>query len=243
MAFKHGRHARVYANGYNLTGYLKAITVPKTADVGEASVFGLTSKTYVPGMADATLSADGVFDGASDAVDQILEAALGASTNSIWTWFPQGDDAVGATGYGLAGIETGYEIQTPHSDVAALTASAQSVVGRERIISLHPLGSEAATGTGAAVNNGAATAAGGVAYLQVIDVDGTAPTLDVVIQHSSDDFAADIETLATMTQVSADHQVERVEVAGTVKASVRAIWTIGGADGPAATFNVAFGRK
>ena len=239
MAFGHGSRSKVYVNGYDLTGYLKSFSSSGQADTHETTTFGKTAKEYIAGLKDATLSAEGLLDGATDAIDQVLAAALGGAS-SIWNWYLQGDAVVGDDGYGFDAIETSYEIETPVEDVASISVEAQSKVGRERVKSLHPLGQETASGNSTVVDNGAATTNGGVAYLQVPALAGTAPTLDVKIQHSADNVT--YTDLIVFTQVTAGRKAERKAVTGTVNRYVKAVWTLAGT-GPTATFHVAFGRK
>lgn len=238
MAFKHGSLAKVYVNGYDLSAYLKNFSSPVSADTHEVTTFGATAKAYIPGIIDATLSAEGIYDGAVDAVDQVLAATLGQD-NSIFCWYPQGD-ANGNYGYGFAAIETSYTIETPVEDVAAISVEAQSNTGRERLIVVHALGQETASGNSTAVDNGAATSNGGVAYLQVPSIAGTSPALDVKIQHSVDNVT--YTDLIVFTQVTAGKKAERKTVTGTVNRYIKAVWTLAGT-GPVATFHVAFGRK
>jgi len=239
MPFQHGSKATVYANGYDLTGYLKNFSTSGQADVRDITVFGKTAKEYIAGLKDATLSAEGLLDGATDAIDQVLAAALGGAS-IVWNWYPQGDAVVGGDGYGFDAIETNYEIETPVDDVAVINVEAQSKVGRERVKSLHPLGQESASGSSTVLDNGAATTNGGVAYLQVPAIAGTAPTLDVKIQHSADNVT--YTDLIVFAQVAVSRKAERKAVTGTVNRYVKAVWTLTGT-GPVSTFHVAFGRK
>jgi len=242
LAFKHGSKARVYANGYDLSAYLKNFSVSGEAETHDVTTFTATAKKYIPGLKDATLSADGVYDGDTGGIDEIMQAALGQD-KSIWTYFPQGEVAVGDAGYGFDAIENSYEIETPVDDVAVVSAEAQSKVGQERVLTYHPLSQETANGNSTSIDNGSSSTAGGIGYLQVVDLSGTSPTLDVTIQHSDDDGVTDPwSAVCTFTQVTAAHSSERKEITGTVKRYTRAVWTLGGTS-PSATFSVAFGRK
>lgn len=242
MSFKHGSKARVYANGYNLSAYLKNFSSAGEVETHDVTTFTATAKKYIAGLTDSTLNAEGIYDGEPGAVDEVLQAALGQQT-SIWTYFPQGENAVGDAGYGFDAIETSYEVETPIDNVAVISAEAQSKIGRERILSFHPLGEETASGNSISIDNGASTTNGGVAYLQAIELAGTNPTLDVAIQHSNDDGVNDAwAAVITLTQVTKTHMVQRSIATGTVKRYVRVAWTLGGT-GSSATFSVAFGRK
>jgi len=242
LAFKHGSNARVYVNGYDLSAYLKNFSISGEAETHDVTTFTATAKSYIAGLKDATLSADGVYDGDTSGIDEILQAALGQDT-SIWTYFPQGEVAVEDAGYGFDAIATSYEVETPVDDVAAVSAEAQSKVGLERVLSYHPLGQETESGNSTSIDNGSSTANGGVGYLQVTGLEGAAPTLDISIQHSDDDGATDPwSAVCTFTQVTAANSSERKMITGTVKRYTRAVWTFGGTI-TSATFSVAFGRK
>lgn len=238
MAFSHGSKAHIYANGYNLTSYLRSITAPASADTHGVTTFGATAKAYIPGLKDATLSVEGVYDGATDAVDQVLQAALGG-TSTIWSWC-LADDVFGNPCYGFDSIETSYEIDTPVDDVAVVSAEAQSKVGMERAIIHQILTSETATGNGNTVDNGAATTNGGVGYIQVTAISGAGASLTGKVQHSTDDIT--YVDLVTFTAVTAAHNAQRVAVTGTVNRYTRARWEIAGTT-PSATFLITFGRK
>ncbi len=233
MAFNHGSKAAVYANGYELSQFLTSVSTAGQADTAEVTTLGKAAKVYIAGLEDATLSAEGIFDGAANAVDQILQAALGVD-DSIWVYMPTGDGN-GNAGYGFLAIETSYEIETPVDGVAAISAEAQSKVGLERIIALHAMATEAAGGNAASQNNGAQTTKGGVGYLQVVNVTGA---LTVKIQHSSDNGGADPwADLVTFTATGIGAvRGERKEVAGTVKQYLRVTWTGAG------KFFAGFGR-
>jgi len=242
LSFKHGSNARVYVNGYDLSAYLKNFSISGEAETHDVTTFTATAKNYIAGLKDATLSADGVYDGDTGAVDEVIQAALGQDA-SIWTYFPQGETAVSDAGYGFDAIETSYEVETPVDDVAAVSAEAQSKTGLERVLTYHPLGQETESGNSTSIDNGSSSSNGGVGYLQVTGLEGAAPTLDITIQHSDDDGSTDPwSAICTFTQVTAANSSERKEVTGTIKRYTRAVWTFGGTI-TNATFSVAFGRK
>jgi len=150
----------------------------------------------------------------------VLAAALRAAGGTIFTWLPQGD-GFGNAGYGLLSDETGYNVATPATGLAKSTATAQSRTGRERGLVAHALAQRTTTGNGSTLDNGAASAAGAVGYLQIIAVTGTGGT--VKLRHSTDNVTfVDLITFAASTAVEA----QRVEVSGSVYRYVRAEWTI-----------------
>jgi len=238
MSFVHGSGARVYVNGFDLSAFLKSVSSSHEVEAHDSTTFTATAKTYMPGLEDATLSAEGLFSGAVGATDAVLHAALRGRTPVVWNWLPAGD-VDGAFGYGLLAVETSYEIESPVDDLVSISAEAQSNVGRERAQILHPLAARTATGNGTSRDNTTATTAGGVGYLQVTTVSGTTPSLTAVIQHSVD--ALTWVDLITFTAVTASNNAQRIAVTGTVNRHIRAAWTISGT-GPSFTFFAAFGR-
>lgn len=80
MAKSHGRSAEIYVNGFDVSTYLNSVTLTGAADSAETSTFGGTSKSYIPGLLDGTLSLGGFYDGVTDGIIDILNAALGNST-------------------------------------------------------------------------------------------------------------------------------------------------------------------
>lgn len=238
MAFQHGKSVFVMFNGYNLTGYLNKIETPATAETAETSVFGVSNKTFVPGLKDATMTAEGLYDGAVSAVDAILSGiftGLNISNNMIW--FP-GGNVVGNRGYAMSLIQTAYNATGTKDDAVKINVAGQSNVARERAVLIKAHASIAATGDGASSNAGADSSNGGSVYLEASAVTGT---LDVIVEHSTTGaFAGEETTLATFTQLTAlGHERIVIPITTTIKQYTRASYTI--ATGPA-VFAVALCR-
>ena len=239
MSFVHGSGGRFYVNGFDLSAFLKRVSGSEEIEALDSTTLGATAKTYLPGLIDATLSAEGLFSGAVAATDAVLSAAVRGRTPVLWNWLPAGD-INGVSGYGMSAISTTYDIETPVDELVSVTAEAQSNTGLERVQILHPLAVQTATGNGVPRDHGTATNNGGVAYLQVAAASGTTPNLTVRIQHSVDNSVW--VDLVTLTGVAAANNAQRLTVAGTVNRWVRVTWTITGTD-PSFTFFAAFGRN
>ncbi len=238
MAFGHGKDTKVYINGYDLTTFFTSHSSSEEVDMAETSTFGTGAKTYVSGMRDATVSLEGYFDGAADAVDQVLKQAI-AVNDAIFLVYPSGD-VVGTPGFGFKANESSYEVSGETGGVVAVAVEAQSTVGRDRVVSHHAMSTEVATANGTSVDNAAQTTAGGMAYLEVPDITGIT-ALAVKIQDSADNSAwADLAG-AAFTSVTADRAKERIAISGTIRRYTRAVWTFTGAG--SATFAVALGRN
>lgn len=62
MAFVHGKGSYFKVASTDLSSYLNSISVSRTADTVETSAFGSTSKSYVAGLKDASITLSGMFD-------------------------------------------------------------------------------------------------------------------------------------------------------------------------------------
>ncbi len=237
MPAAHGRLTRVYINGYDLTGFYRKTESELTREVAESTVFNQTDKTYLPGVRDATASLEGLYDGATDGIAEVLHAALSADP-LLLTVCPQGD-VLGNVVYGLSSMETKYAVESSKDDIVSLNNEVQSSSGRDRLLVHHPLSSEVATGQGTAVDGGAQTTNGGVGYLQVPDIAGIT-NLAVVVEDSADGSSG-WATILTFAGVTADRGRQRVEISGTVRRYTRARWTFTGSG--SAQFWAGFGRR
>lgn len=236
MAFTHGKETKVYVNGHNLTDMFRSASIAGSVEAAEATTFGNTSKAYVVGLKDATLSLEGLFDGAVDKVDAVLQPILGAA-KSVWNVLQAGD-AFGNRGDGIRGDETAYNIDSPLDGVVGVTAEVQSSVGPEPIIVHHALAARTANDTGVGIDGAAVSTAGGVGYLQVTAFSGFT-SIVVTVQDSADDVSyADILTFATVTGARV---AERKAITGTVRRFTREIMTVSGVG--SITFWAGFGRK
>lgn len=237
MAFSHGSAAKLYVGGYNLTGFLTSVGAPGDRDMAETSVLGTIDKTFIPGLFGGTFPIEGLFEGTAAALDEILAAALADVAGKAVSYLPAGDAFASRGRFGKA-YTAAYEITTPVDGVAAVSGEVQVSGGPDGGMVLHPLAQRSATGNGTTQDDTAASANGGVGYLQVTQY-ATLTNGIGKIQHSTDGSAwADLITFATVTAAPAH---ERVVVAGTVNRYVRATWTLTGAG--TITFHVGFARK
>jgi hypothetical protein len=234
----HGKNSCVYVNAFDLSDFFRTVEFGRTKDVIDATTFRRRSKRFVGGFPDASLSAEGLWDDADDAIDDVLDAAISADAESNWMWFP-GGDAFGRVGYGALAIETNYTPSGGVDDVVAAAIEAQPTTGRERLQSLQAKSTillAASPVTGAELDSGlvGGTALGGAAYLQVFEVAGTG-SVDVEVHMSSDSFAADDDTLVTFGSVvgasgvvTSANDAQRIELAldAQVDQSVRVELTI-----------------
>lgn len=124
MAASHGSKAkfRVDDSGgteRDLSSYLSSVGMPRTADTGEVSTLGMTSKAYIPGLKDGTIPIAGPFD---PTVDGYLEGILGVERD--FQYDPAGT-ATGRVRYAGACILNAYQTDTPVGDPATFSGTFQ----------------------------------------------------------------------------------------------------------------------
>lgn len=241
MAFIHGKSTIVLCNEFNLSSYFNEATANNSVETAETTTFGNSAKVYIAGLADGTVSLNGLFEGSANATDEELTAILGSDSGMVITIAPSGSTAIGQRTIASQGKLTSYEISSPVGDVVSATSEFQVSGGISHGVSLHALAAETTTGTGASVDNSASSANGGVGALHV-----TANTMNnntvFKVQHSADNSTwADLVTFSTVstTVVSA----ERIAVASgtTVNRYLRATWTASGSG--SITFHINFARR
>lgn len=245
MAKAHGRKARVYAGGIDLSGYLRMAKRSGDQDLADASVFTDNDRTFVTGMQSGSLALEGNYSArtapanAQEIADH-LDAVLGVS-ELVAVHLPQGE-GFGNVAYGFIGHANSIEVTSPYDDVVKITGEAQSNIGFKSGRSLVPKEQKEASGETAALDNGAVgspTKNGGVGILQVFAIDA-GKKLDVKIQHSVDNIT--FVDLITFASVEAGEAAQGIVLPKetTVNRYVRAKWTLSGGK---ATFHTSFARN
>lgn len=221
MVAVHGSKADFYGNGYTLSPFLNSAGFSGSRDTAETTTFKKTSKTYIPGLKDNTMNAEGVYEGAVDQVDDIMFAALGLGT-VIVTYAPQGNEVFGNPVYSMDSIESTYEVTSDVGDVCQVTAEFNGgdlgVFDRGRV--LHPMAAEAAPGNGANLDNTIVSTANGAA----LTVHATASTTLVAFLQDSADGVT-FADLSGSLAFGASRGSQRLVIAGTIRRYLRVRWT------------------
>jgi hypothetical protein len=237
VTFRHGKNTKVLFAEYDLSSYFNEASASQSIETGETTTYGTNSKTYVTGLADGTISLNGLFDGSANGVDAVLSAKIGDSAGAIITVAPEGL-AFGSRLKSAQTLSTSYEISSPVADVVSVTAEAQVSGGIGNGISLRDLSAATATGNGTAHDNSASTANGGAGVLHVTANSHNAGST-FKIQHSADNSTwADLITFTAVSTTTLTS--ERVAVTGTVNRYLRASWTLAGTG--SITFHINFSR-
>lgn len=235
--YRHGKGTVVIADEYDITTFLNSVSTANAIETPETTTFGSTDRSFIVGHTDGSISFEGLFDGTSDAVDSILNTALG--DGPIMTVSADGS-GIGRRAVLLDSKSTAYEVSSPLTEVVSVSGGAVANGGLDYGIWLACQQSITTTLTGTENDNSAASSNGGVAHLHV-----TANTRDgttvAKVQASADNSTwADLVTFATIATSTATS--ERVEVTGSVARYLRAVVTPAGSSG-SLTVSIAFARR
>lgn len=224
MALRHGRNARIYLNGVDISGDLNTVSPTSEQDLGDISVFGHIGHSFYPGLAKDVATIDGLYNSTERTV---IEAMVQLSTSyAMMIGFGQtrGDPAYAANEVALKSnsiksvvtdvnrVSVNLEASKyPFEPGVLLTAGIQTVAA-------------ASTGQGTQVDHGSASGTtGGAAYLQVFSV-VTPGTLTVSLQTSSTGaWAGEQATSATFAAASTNG-TERVALSSQLNRYARAAW-------------------
>lgn len=242
MAFVHGRGTILLVDIADLSAYFNTLDVSSSVDIPDTSVFSDTARTRkIVGLKDGSLSLSGFFDGAANAVDAKLQAAIGSAGGEVIS-AAQDTLVIGKPVKLVLSRLTSYDLSSPVDGVVSAAASIQADGGIDHGKSQHALASESATGNAASVDNAAGTTNGGIGHLHVTaNTRNNATTIKV--QHSTDDIVwADLLTFADVSTTTTQER-KAVAAGTTVNRYTRATWTFAATPTGALTFAVGFARR
>lgn len=128
MAFAHGKSGffsidDTSDNVRDISSYLNDISMPRDIETAETTTFGVSgsSKTYIVGLNDATISISGLFDATADGY---LAGILGQAASRSFVYGPTGSTA-SMIKYSGECFATSYEVSTSVGDAVQATASFQ----------------------------------------------------------------------------------------------------------------------
>lgn len=130
MAFTHGKSAVFKLDNSagtltDISAYITSVTFDPGADVAETTTLGDSSKEYLAGLKDATLTIEGKFDPSADVV---IFAALGTATTRTFEYGPEGG-TTGKIKYSGETIGTAYSVSSGLDDASTFTATLQVTAG------------------------------------------------------------------------------------------------------------------
>lgn len=126
MAFVHGKSAdfRLDNSGGSLTdlsSYLDNVSFPQPVETAETTTFGSSSKSYIVGLKDSTISVSGKWDATPDAQ---IAAVLGQAASLSFQYGPAGS-GTGNIKYTGECYITSYDVTAPVGDVVTFSLELQ----------------------------------------------------------------------------------------------------------------------
>jgi len=251
--FVHGKGTEVYLDEFVMSPYFNSTDVTLTNETAEVTSFADTSKAYILGLADGTLSMSGMWTADTDGSDEELHAILGSATAPNIT-IAEAGGTIGNRATIARTHETNYSISNPVGDVSTITADFQGTSNAGTLGTMTygiTSGVQLTTGSSidynalgalAGVDGSAASTAGGAALLHVPTNSIGGGTTTIKVQHDSASNFASAADLISFTAVGAGAKTsEMVVCSGTVNRYIRATATTAGSSG-SITFMVSFAR-
>jgi len=129
--FSHGKNAvfkidNAAGSLIDISNTVNDVSVSRAIETGETTSFGNSSKTYIVGLADATISVSGSFDATVDNhLTTLIDAQIaGTNASASFEAGPQGT-AVSSVKYTGESIVTSYEVNPTVGDVVTYSLEIQ----------------------------------------------------------------------------------------------------------------------
>ena len=124
--FRHGKNSQftIADSGAvvrDISTALNSVTMPRSIETLETTSFGSSSKSYVVGFSDSTISIEGSFDAT---VDAHLAGILGQEASVSFEYGPEGTTA-GLVKYTGESFMTSYETSAGVGDIVTYSAEFQ----------------------------------------------------------------------------------------------------------------------
>ena len=253
--FVHGKGTKVYLDEFEMTDYFNSADVALTNDTAEVTAYGATSKSYLLGLADGTLSMSGMWTADTDGSDEELQAILGSASAANITVAEAGG-TIGNRATIARCDEVNYAISNPVADVSTITADFQGTSTSGALGAMtYGVTAGVQLSTGASIDYNAlgnlagvdaplaaSSSAGGAGLLHVPTNSISGGTTTIKIQHDSASDFSSAADLISFTAVGASSKTsEMVVCSGTVNRYVRATASTAGSSG-SITFMVSFAR-
>ena len=248
--FIHGKGTKVYVDEFSMSPWINSAEMTMSTDTAEVTSFDSTSRAYIKGLSDGTISLSGMWSADTDGSDEELHALLGNATTPLIS-VHEGGDAIGNGSIIARAHEVNYSISNPVSDVSTITADFNSSADNQP--DFYGIRSGVQLTAGASIdynalgnltghNHGSQTTGGGMAIIHVPtnSIGGGATTIKV--QHDASSGFGSAADLVSFTNVAASTKTsELVAISGTIKQYVRVTASTAGSSG-SITFMVSLAR-
>src|SRR6056300_1104250 len=233
--FNHGKNAVVLLDNTNLSTTLTDAALSLTADVAETSTFSSSSKTYIAGLKDGTVTLSGYFESTDPDADAEFLSQLGGS-GAAFSIAPIGYTRGNAVSFGNT-IATSYDRSADVGSVVAVAVAFQFDGDAYNGKSLLAPTAITSSSNEVGVDYEAEGTNGGAGVLHCTVSSGS-PTLDVKIQTSADNVT--FSDYITFTQATGTTS-ELITSATNPARYARAVLTFGGSG--SITAAVSFAQK
>lgn len=199
--FRHGKNIKVFFGAYELTPFLRSISIPMSADTADTTCFAAPVKTYVIGIPSASANAEGIFSYDNVApnadIENVLSAAYGQEAPTLLAVGFDGSLAAGKSVYVGESHLSNYNIAGSVSDLVALNSDWQITDFCNPGISLNNADVNTAVTASPVVGTGQDYAAlceepgfttmtrGGVAGIHLVTNTATGAGTTIKVQHSN----------------------------------------------------------
>ena len=230
----------VYFNGVSLGCALTSVDGTAEVEALDATTLCQSSRKFVPGMRNGTVSMSGIWDYDSTNLDEIHNVfstayANGSTGHAIVTLAALAD---GVDAMLFSATQSSYNVDVQNGQLVTCTADFQTVDGLNFGDVIFTASVNNTTTDGTAYDKGAATSNGGYFVAQVQNPNEYAG--NIKLQHSTDNSTwVDLVTF-TLTGAGAKYESFGQTVSGTVNRYVRARAT---SSTGAVTFQAAFARR
>ena len=230
-----GKDNKVFFGAFDLSAFFNSANFSREQASIETTTFNSDQATFISGVETASASLGGFFDGSTDAVDEELQAVIGA-TNPTPLSIYQGGDTAGNKVVLLNSRIQNYAIDSNVTDAVGVSASfTGDTFGNGK--SLYALTNTSATANTTAVDLGASSTLGGQAHLHCTA--HSSANISVKIQSSADNSSfADVSGFSFTALTGATS--ERIATTNTVNRYVRLVITV---TSGSATFSVGYAHN
>lgn len=232
MAIQTLNDARVLMGGYSLATRLNQVNLSYDVEEVDATCFGDGARTTIPGFKQVGFEFNGYYDSADTSQIDPALAALHAVSGQVLTVCPTAG-TVGDIGFTTTAMQASITRGGSVGEMLGISASGKG--SGKPLVRGYVLanGAKTATGNGAAVTAGAASASQYLyGSLHVTAVAGTVtPTITVKIQSDDNSSFTSATDRITFTAATAIGAQWATPVAGAITDTYwRATWTVSGTD-------------
>lgn len=221
MANRHGKDTKVALGNYDLSPYLNEVSTSMSIETAETSTFGTSSKTYITGQNDGTISFTGLFDGDTATISAIFEDIIDNDLTPPFTIAYDGGLTIGRSCTLGLGKQTSYEVSAPVSDVVSLNGEFQVTGGLRQGVVVAGARAITTTPDNTLAVDGLASSTNGITANLHVTANTRSTATTIKLQHSSDNLTfVDLLTFTTVGATTLTSQ--NLSASGTINRYLRA---------------------